>query len=154
MIQIVPTYEPARREPIYRKAIELYARRPDLQGQLYVALGDDFLAQGRKDLALKAYQDVYTSKLRELTEVFLIASRRAGDMMVDAQHRDDAIALYRKLFGDAHPPANRNGAYHQTAYYQLGKRLAELLQEDSKGEEARQILQRIGEDNGPPEARS
>jgi hypothetical protein len=149
IVQIVPTYEPARREKIYRGAIEMYAHRPDLQAQVLIALGDDYAAQGRKDQALGAYQEVLTSQMREMTEALVTASRRAGDLLVADRRRDQAIALYQRLFSEAKEP-DRDGAYYQTAYYQLGKRLAELLQDDSQADAAKQVLQKIG-DAGPPE---
>jgi hypothetical protein len=116
-----------------------------------VALGDDDAAQGKKDQALKAYREVYSSQLRELTELLVLASRRAGDLLAADNRRGEAIDLYRKLFSETAKP-ERNGAYHQTAYYQLGRRLAELLQDDSQADAAKQVLQKIGD--GPPTERT
>jgi tetratricopeptide (TPR) repeat protein len=145
MLQIVPTYEPDRREKIYRRGIELYSLRPDLQGRLKIALGDDYKDQGKMDQALKSYQSVYTSPpMRELTELLVLAVRHAGDLLVADNRRGEAIELYRKLFSESNKP-ERNGAYHQTAYYLLGRRLAELLQDDSQADAAKQVLQKIGE---------
>jgi hypothetical protein len=144
MLQVVPTYEPARREKIYQRAIGLYDRRPDLQGRLQIALGDDYAARGEKELALKTYQGLLASPLRELTELLLLAAQRAGDQMVADNHRDQAIDLYSRFFSESAVPG-RNGAYRQTAYYQLGKRLAELLQDDNQPRAASEVLQKIGD---------
>jgi hypothetical protein len=71
--------------------------------------------------------------------------------MLGEKHRDQAIALYRQLFNET-PRPSFSGGYQQTAYYQLGKRLAELLNEDSQGDAARKVLEKISAKNLPRES--
>jgi len=142
ILQILPTYDAARREQVLQRCVDLYARRPDLQGHMIIALGDEYAAAGRMDLALTTYKRVTSSKLRELTEIVLIAANRAGDLMLADKHRDQAVAFYRQLFEQT-PKPEFSGGYQQTAYYQLGKRLADLLNEDGQADAARKVLEKI-----------
>lgn len=142
-LRIVPTYEAARREKIYQRGAEVYSHRPDLQAQLLIALGDDYAAQGKKDQALKTYRQV-VAEARELTEILLIAARRAENVMVAGGHRDQAFQMYKQLFGDVRKGNPRAADYTQSAYYQLGRRLSELLGEDGQADAARQIRRKIG----------
>ena len=136
---------------ILQKCVDLYARRPDLQAQMLIALGDEYVSQGKKDLALAAYKRVTSSKLREQTEVVLIAAKHTEDLLLADKRRDQAIALYRQLFTDT-PRPDFSGGYQQTAYYQLGKRLADLLTEDSQADAARKVLEKISAKNLPRSA--
>ena len=148
VMKIAPTYaDVARREAIYLKSIDVYRQRPDLQGQLMVAWGDDLLKQGKKDAALGAYQQVM-AKMRDLTEVFLLAARHAQDLLVADKKTDAAIGMYRKLFAETKKP-RQDGGYAQSAYFQLGKRLVDLLTEAGQADEAKKVQDKIGESFDP-----
>jgi len=143
VLQIVPTYEPARREKIYQGAAEAYAHRPDLRGRVMIALGDDYALQGKKDQALATYKQVMGAH-HDLTEVLLTAARRAGDLMVANRRRDQAIQMYTQLFSDSRRPDAQAADYSQSAYYQLGRRLEDLLREDGQADAARRVLRKVG----------
>ncbi|MFB3894282.1 MAG: hypothetical protein ACE15C_19935 [Phycisphaerae bacterium] len=143
-MRIVPTYDAARREGIYLKCIAVYQRRPDLQGYLMVALADELGSQGKRDAALKAYQQVITGKTRSLTEVFLTAVTHADAFFLSEGRRDQAIQMYRQLFSEARKPAPTNYCFRQSMYYQLGERLAELLDDDGQKDAAKQVRSDIG----------
>ncbi|MFB3893424.1 MAG: tetratricopeptide repeat protein [Phycisphaerae bacterium] len=149
ILQLAPTYEePARREKIYLGCIDIYPQRPDLQGQFMIALGDDYAKAGKKDQAFQAYQKVITGKTREITEVYLLAVTHTEELLVAANKRDDAIRMYSQLFDQARKP-RVDGGYPQSAYYRLGKRLAELLTEANQPEAAKKIYEKIGERTEP-----
>lgn len=148
VLKIAPTYgDAARREAIYQQSVDVYRPRPDLQGQLLVALGDDLARQGKKDAAYKTYQQVI-GRSRNLTEVFLLAVGHAQDLLLAAQKRDAAIQLYQQLFAETKKP-RVDGGYAQSAYYQLGKRLVELLNDAGQKEEARKVQDKVGENYEP-----
>ena len=62
-----------------------------------------------------------------------------------AKHRDQAIQMYSQLFSQAHKPADMAAAdYTQSAYYQLGRRLCDLLGEDGQADAASKVRKKIG----------
>jgi hypothetical protein len=146
VLQIVPTYEASRREKIYLAAADVYSHRPDLHARLMTALGDDYALQGKKDQALATYKQVMGAH-HELTEVLLTAAARAEDLLLGGGHRDAAIQMYSQLFAQSHQP-DAEGAqaadYPQSAYYQIGRRLSELLSDDGQADAAGKVRQKIG----------
>ena len=143
LMQFIPMCDDeARREAIYLKVMEVYPVRPDLQAQVMIARADDLATHNKKDQALKVYQEVIT-KNGDLTEVFLTAAARVGDMFLADGRRDAAIKTYTQLFSQLRKPAV-DGGYPQSAYYQLGKRLAELLTEAGQQSAAQKITDEIG----------
>jgi hypothetical protein len=57
--------------------------------------------------------------------------------------RDAAIKLYDRLFDMT--KASKSAFRSQTAHYQLGKRLAELLTQAGRDADAKQVLKKIEE---------
>jgi hypothetical protein len=144
VIQIVPTYEDAaRHEAVFRRAVEVSRDRPDLQGQLLIALAGDLARQGKGDQALKVFQQLLTGKTSEVTEVFVLAARHAEELLVAQNQRDAAINMYARLFAQTVKP-HIDGGYAQSAYYLLGTRLAELLTDAGQADAARKIRDKVG----------
>ena len=130
--------EPARREAVYKRAAELYAFRPDLQGKIMIALGDEYKQQTKPELALAAYEQA-ALRCIDLAEVVLEASARAEGLLIENKRRDLAIAMYRKLFSKAQKERVADDIRPMTAHYQLGKRLAQLLRDAGQNQEAQQV---------------
>ena len=142
-MRILPTIPtPSRRENVYRRALKLYGWRPDLQGRLLIALGDDYRQQDKKDQALAAYGQAATKSLK-VPEVVLKATGRAEEMLVAANRRDVAIQMYRRLFAETRPRKVATAFREQTSYYRLGKRLADLLEDAGRADEAKRIRAKI-----------
>ena len=141
VLRIVPTVkDAARREAVYRKSLGVYRSRPDLQGRILIAAGDDYKASDQPDKALAAYEQAAV-RCADLAEVVLAASARAEAMLIGARRRDLAIKMYAKLYRKA--KKRRSAFRSQTAHYQLGKRLADLLIDDGKDAAAQRIRREI-----------
>ena len=141
VMKIVPTIDDGKnRMGVYKKATGIYVGRPDLQGRLLMATGDDYLNQNKRAAALKLYQMTATRHVK-IAEVVVPAARKAETLLVEVGHRKKAISMYKKLF--ARTKKERSIASEQTAYYRLGVRLAELLAAEGKDDEAEKIRKRI-----------
>ena len=70
----------ADRLVIYKRLHTAYARRPDLQGRVLLALGDDHARGGNKDLALKSYARAATNAV-EVASVVIEAARKAEKIL-------------------------------------------------------------------------
>lgn len=143
LMQAVPTVPDAdRREAVYRRAMGVYAKRPDLRGRLRIALADDYRRGGRKDEALKLYQEV-ARKHTGLAGIVTKAAGRAERLLLAAGHRGLAIAMYRDLFSRTRRQDVNEIFRAQTSHYQLGSRLAELLEAAGRAAEAKAVLARV-----------
>jgi len=148
VLEIVPTIEDAgKRQSVYRKAYGTYRKRPDLAGQILIALGDDYKAQDKQKEALAAYEQA-AMQAADLAEVVTLAAGKAESLLVSAGRRDLAIQMYLKLYRRARPEKIAPQFAGQTAHYKLGKRLAELLTLEGKTAQAEQILKEIGATKG------
>ena len=141
VMRIVPTIpDAAKREKIFKRALGIYGRRPDLYGQILIAVGDDYFKQDRKAKALRAYEGA-AMRCVDLAGVVLVASARAESLLRDARQQKMAINMYKKLFSKA---KKRKSAFStQTAHYQLGKRLAGLLKDAGRNAEAKRVEDRL-----------
>jgi len=143
VMQIVPTVDdPARRESVYRKALGVYGR-PDLQGKMLIALGDDFLDRDKKAQALKAYSEA-ARRCADVADVVLKAAGQAEALLLDAGRPDMALDMYKELFAKARKTAVADVFRRQTARYQLGVRLAKLLRQVGQVASAERVLAEIG----------
>ncbi len=144
IMRIVPTIaDPQRREKVYKNAFNIYGKRPDLQGWILIALGEDYQKQDKKKQALQAYEQA-AGRCADLAEIVLEASGRAESMFIEAKRRDLAIKMYGSLFARAKKAKKVHSAFRrQTAHYQLGKRLAQLLIDDGKMSAARRVEAQI-----------
>ena len=144
IMRIVPTVADAnRRKKVYRNAINIYGKRPDLQGWILIALGEDYQKQGKNKNAIKAYEQA-AARSGNLTEIVLEASGRAEAMFIEVKRRDLAIKMYSRLFARAKKQKKVFSAFRQqTAHYQLGKRLSQLLVDEGKMSAAKRIEKQI-----------
>lgn len=143
ILRIAPTIpDGAHRQRIYERALTVYGRRPDLTGRLLIALGDDCRDRGRKDEALRAYRRAAEQTV-QLAEIVVKAARRAETILLASGRRDEAIEMYRRLFARAEPLKLAEFFRAQTSHYQLGLRLAALLEAGGRKQDAKQVLAKI-----------
>ena len=149
VMQLVPTFDDAaQREKVYQKAFAVYAKRPDLQGQIMITLGDDLAKSGKKAEAMKCYQWVMTSKTATLADVLLTAARRAESLLAGEKKDDQVLQMYSGLFAQAKRGNPDSPAFRQTAYYRLGQRLAALLDDARQTDAANKVREKLGESVG------
>jgi len=141
VMRIVPTIpEFAKRLRVYRRALGIYGSRPDLYGRILIAIGDDYAKEGLADKALRAYEQA-AARCVQVAEVVLTASGRAEKLLRDAGRTRLAINMYKRLFAKARRP--KTAFREQTAYYQLGRRLARLLREAGQDDAAERIEKKL-----------
>ncbi len=144
VMRIVPTLsDPARREAVYKRSLGVYGWRPDLQGKLLIALGDDYRKRDEKDKALSAYGQA-AEKSINVPETVLRATRRAEELLVEGGRKDMAISMYSKLFAQTRARNIAGVFQQQTSHYQLGSRLAVLLEQEGRAAEAQKIRAGLG----------
>ena len=144
VLKIVPTIPDAKKRlSVYKKAVSVYARRPDLTGRITIATGDDYLNQNDRQTALKVYQST-AIKYVDLAMVVVPAARKAETLLTGAGKTKTAILLYSSLFKRARKPG-KTAFFRQTTYYQLGARLAELLESAGRTSSAKKIRKAIGD---------
>lgn len=145
VMRIVPTVDDAdRRIRVYQRAMRIYRRRPDLQGRILLAVGDDYLEkQDDKPKALAAYTTA-ARRCVKIADVVIKAARKAEDLYSTANRTDLAIKLYHQLWKKTSPPRQSGPFARQTSYYQLGARLAFLLDMEGETDDAQAIRKRIG----------
>ena len=141
--QIVPTLpEPAAREKVYKKAVAFYSARPDLQGQLSVALADDLYEQGKKDEALKIYGQVAAGNMKYV-QIVMDATAHAAQRLVKDNKTGMAVQMYKQLFAMTKKP-HEGWDYEFSAFYQIGTRLVALLKQDGQQDAAAKVMEKIG----------
>jgi len=141
VMRIVPTIPDAdRREKVFRRAMSVYGSRPDLSGRILMTLGDDYQRQEKRANALKAYESA-ALRCVDIAELVLDASGRAQGLLLEVRRQDLAIKMYKRLFSKA--KKQRTVFRTQTAHFQLGTRLAELLRDAGRESEARRIEARL-----------
>ena len=145
VLKIVPTIkDPNSRAMAYQRTLGVYGRRPDLQGRILIAVGDDFLNQGNKPKALAAFEQAAT-KCAKLASVVLVAAERAEKMLLEANRRDMAIAMYERLFQMSRSSRSDSAFRQDTAYYRLGMRLAGLLADAGRASDAASLRSKLEE---------
>ena len=144
VLRLVPSLpEATDRMKAYRKAMSVYASRPDLQGRIMITCGDDYARQGKPASALKFYESAAMRNV-DLADIVTIASWKAEKLLVGAGHTKLAIAMYSKLFKSARKPRKSSSVFAgQTSYYILGGRLAGLMETTGQIKEAQKIRARI-----------
>lgn len=142
IMRIAPTIkDPAKRRRLYTRILAVYSRRSDLQGRVLVTIGDDYRDQGDKNNAMKSY-DMAAKLCSNLADIVVMAARRAEDLYVDAGKTNSATKMYARLMNRA--VKVKSAFPSQTARFQLGMRLAELLEKSGKSASARRIRAQIG----------
>lgn len=140
--QIVPTLQdPSDREKVYKKAVAFYGARPDLQGQLSVALADDLYEQGTKDEALKIYGQVAASNMK-YPQIVMDAAAHAEKRLTKDNNTATAVKMYAQLFSLLKKP-HEGTEYYESTFYQLGTRLVALLKQDGQQDAAAKVSETI-----------
>ena len=142
ILRIVPTLPDAeQRLAVYQKILSAYPKRPDLQGRILLAVGDEFRQQKKNDKALAAYQQA-ASQCVDLAVVVMKAAERAETLFQENRRPDLAIDFYAKLFAATRKP--RDSAFRSsTAWYKLGRRLADLLAGAGRAKDAQNVTRAI-----------
>ena len=139
VMRIVPTIpDAAHRRKVCERAITVYAQRPDLTGRLLIALGDDLREDGKSAEALAAYRRAAVQGVKA-AEVVVQAARRAEELLLAGNRRDEAIGLYRDLFAKTEKQDVSGYFRAQTSHFQLGNRLADLLATAGRPREAEKV---------------
>ncbi len=143
VLGIVPTLpDAAHRRAVLQRAMTVYHARPDLTGRLRIALGDEWHDAGEADKALVAYREAAVESLG-VAEVVVRAASRAEKLLTAAGGRDRAVALYRALFERTRRQDVAAEFRAETAHYQLGRRLAELLEQAGRAGDARRVRSQL-----------
>jgi hypothetical protein len=142
---VLPTLlKPADRERICKQALGVYKKRPDLQGRILIALGRDYLRQGRKDEAVAKFEEA-AKQCVDLADIVVEAARCAEDVLIRDKENDRAVNLYRGLWARTKKRKLSDQFQAQTSHYLLGSRLAHLLDADGKTLQARWVRHEINQ---------
>ena len=145
VMKIIPTLPdlPAR-EAVYKKTVAVYPNRPDIRGKIVLALGRDYVQNDQKEKALAAFEQAAAHCL-DNAEVVVSAAGLAEAIYREAKRMDLAIAMYYQLYKKL--PRTTAGAAvmfrKDTSFYQIGKRLSELLTDEKRTDEAKKLLAEI-----------
>jgi tetratricopeptide (TPR) repeat protein len=143
VMRLVPTLPDGEsREKSFRAAMAVYPNRPDLAGRLLIAVGDELRAAGSPDKAAAAYEEAAGRNVA-LCEIVVKAAARAEEIYEETKRPDAAVKLYQRLFSAARRDPMAGIFRNQTSHYQLGRRLAELLEKSGQGQQARAVLTQI-----------
>ncbi|MCD6377574.1 MAG: hypothetical protein J7L99_01845, partial [Planctomycetes bacterium] len=127
LLRIAPTIDDVKhRREIYRKAFDIYKRRPDLQGRILIAIGEDFERAGDKPAALRCYEQA-AMRCINIADIVIDAASHVEQMFREARRTDLAIQFYGRLFSRTRKI--RTAFPENTAHYQIGQRLAQLLKD-------------------------
>jgi len=127
LLRIAPTIDDVKhRREIYRKAFNIYKRRPDLQGRILIAIGEDFEQAGDKPAALRCYEQA-AMRCINIADIVVDAASHVEQMFREARRTDLAIQFYGRLFSRTRKI--RTAFPENTAHYQIGQRLAQLLKD-------------------------
>ena len=144
VMRIVPTIkDTTQRVGVYKRSLGVYGFRPDLQGKLLIALADDYRDRDVKDKALAMYGKA-ASECINVPEVVLKATKRAEELLAAMDQTGKAIQMYMTLFSKTRPEKTASAFQQQTSHYQLGKRLAELLEAAGRAKDAAAVRAKIG----------
>ena len=144
-LQIVPTINDAlRRVKAYKRSASVYRSRPDLQGRILIAIGDDYAEQGKRSEAIATYGDAALRGIHA-AQIVLSASGRAEKLLVEDDKRKTAINMYEKLFEKARGGTD-TALRRQSVRFQIGTRLAKLYMAEGDTQAADRILAKIGVD--------
>lgn len=119
----------------------VFGKRQDLRGKILMALGNDYLQEGRESKAAVVFATA-AEQCDKVADVVLGASLKAEMLFLRHKRSDLAINMYRKLFKRT-PTPSKGIVWGSTVYYQLGDRLRKLLLRAGKTGEAREVAKRI-----------
>jgi hypothetical protein len=146
VLRVIPTLEnPKHRVRMFTSAAGSYGRRPDLRGRVLTALGDEFVGLGNHVAAVQAYQQAAEAAI-QVPQVVTAATSKAEDLLVQNGRLDMAIGMYQRLFQRAPRTGRLSEAFTaQTTRQVLGLRLAALLRQAGKENDARRIEAMLGQ---------
>ncbi|MCE5279097.1 MAG: transglutaminase domain-containing protein [Planctomycetaceae bacterium] len=153
VMRLIPTYQNEKdRQGLYRRALALWAARPDLQCRIVIAMGDDQEKAGNKSAALALYAQAANLGLNR-GDLGYDAAAKAEGILRDARKLDAAIRLYSDMFAKTKKPDRAAMTFlNQTAYVKIGNRLATLLQDAGRPAEADRVRTAIGQPAAAPTA--
>jgi hypothetical protein len=144
VMRIVPTIdEPEKREKVYQRAHGVYARRPDLQGGILLALGEDYEKRRKRDKALRVFREAAFRSVR-IAEVVVPAARKAEDLYSLANRLDLAVEMYKDLWGECRKPGSDARFARYTSWFQIGQRLAFVLDITDRRDDAAKVRDVLG----------
>ena len=135
----IPTV--SERIATYRNCLRRYGRRPDLAGNILIAMGNTYAAAHDDEMALKTYIRA-ADKGAKVPEVVLAATDQAARLLVETGKASQAEAMYEKLLGRIRPEGDAM-FFDETVYYQLNVRLAGLYRKMGKHSSAARIMSRL-----------
>jgi hypothetical protein len=139
VLGVVPTVDERRKRiRLYKACLQRYGKRPDLAGEILVAVGDEFLAQGDSGKAVEAYGKA-ARKAAHVPDVALAATKKAEDLLCKAGREESAVQLYLQLLGGVR--RHRSVQFREeTMHYRLSMRLAGLYRRMGKNAQAASIV--------------
>jgi tetratricopeptide (TPR) repeat protein len=129
------------------QAFGLFPKRHDLQGRLLIMAGDAWRNSGKKDDALRCYQQAITLDMTA-TDNVLLGCDRAERILAAANRADVIVAMYRNLY--VKTPTTLDIALslrQQTLWYQLGLRYAAALDSVGRSRDAANVRTQINAGN-------
>ena len=125
----------------YENCLRCFGSRPDLAGEILIAMGNEYAAQRRDEMALRTYLRAADKGIK-VPEVVLAATDRATELLLDTNNGSRAEAMYVTLLGRIRPQGDRM-FFDETVYYQLNVRLAGLYRKMGKHRSAASIMSRL-----------
>ncbi len=145
ILQIVPTIaDRKKRIDYYKNCMRCFGQRPDLAGEILLAVGDELAAQDEPAHggAMAAYAEAATKGIK-VPEVVLDATAKAEKLLCDANRHDQAAAMYEQLIRQVQP--SRNNAFTgQSVHYQLSVRLLRLYEQMGRTADAARLKSSLG----------
>jgi len=141
IMQLVPTIpDAAKRESTYKRALALYGMRPDLRGNILLALGGDYQKAGDDKKALQMYQ-VAALQCIQVPDIAIPAAEKAEEILLAQDQPKVLLKMYYTLFGSTRKEMGASDELRKrTPNYKFGLRLAELLRAAGKGDMADKIV--------------
>jgi tetratricopeptide (TPR) repeat protein len=130
------------REQVCQRALLLYPKRPDLQGQILLAMGNDYLQQGKKEKAATSFNEA-ADKCIEVPDIVMAAADKLEKMFIDANHKERVIGLYADLYKKAPKVKVDLSIRMYASFYRLGKKLALALIDAGKEGEADALTKKL-----------
>jgi len=131
----------AARLKTYQNCLRCFGKRPDLAGEILIAMGNEYAALRHGDLAVKTYMQA-ADKAIKVPEVVLAATDQACKVLLAMGKAPQAESMYKGLISRVKPDGDPM-FFTQTVYYQLNVRLAELYRKMGKHSNAARIMSRL-----------
>lgn len=119
-----------------------FGGRPDLAGEILLAVGDDYEQQGNLGRAVIAYREA-ASKGGQMAEVVVSAAGKAEKILCDNNRQREAANMYEQLLNGVKKPDVSQAFASQSLYHRLIKRLANLYRRMGMDKKAKAALARL-----------